>query len=202
MKNGYLMSEVRPVIFLNGPPRCGKDTLAEHIARTLPGFKVVKFSSILKERTHALYGRPDLPHDHFEETKDTANVLFLGLSPREAYIAVSELLLKQVHGKAVFGKLLLNTMRDEPESTRAFVISDSGFSQEAFPVFNHFGERNCVLIRIHSEGRGCTFEKDSRSYIDLPFKTIDIQNEGTEVEFLKDGMLKILDVLQSMEGGG
>lgn len=191
-----------PVIFLNGPPRCGKDTLAGHIARTLPGFKVVKFAAILKERTHALYGRPDLPHDYFEEIKDTANALFLGLTPRDAYIAVSEKLLKPIHGKSVFGKLLLTQMKLEPETPRAFIISDSGFSQEAFPIFSHFGERQCVLIRIHAEERGCTFEKDSRSYIQLPFTSFDLNNNGTKDQFLSVGSLMIQNAVQSMVGGG
>lgn len=185
-----------PVIFLNGPPYCGKDTLAGHIVQRLSGFKIVKFAAVLKERTHALYGRPDLPHDHFELCKDEPNALFLGLTPRDAYIAVSEKLMKPIHGKAVFGKLLVNTMLAEPVMPRAFVISDSGFAHEAFPVIERFGFENCILARIHAEKRGCTFEKDSRSYITLPIKTIDVENNGEQDTFTADATHELANILQ------
>ena len=191
---------MRPVIFLNGPPYCGKDTLANHIAAAIPGFKVVKFAAVLKERTHALYGRSDLPYDHFELTKDMPSDVFMGLTPREAYIAVSENLMKPIHGKAVFGKLLTANMKLEPESTRGFLISDSGFSYEAYPVLKQFGSDNCVLVRIHAEGRGCTFEKDSRSYIELPVKSYDIDNNDDKNSFLSHAKHQLANVLQSMIG--
>ena len=44
-----MRQDLRPVVFLNGPPRCGKDTLAEHKVRTCPGFQQVKFAEILKD---------------------------------------------------------------------------------------------------------------------------------------------------------
>lgn len=194
--------EFRPVIFLNGPPRCGKDTLAQHIAETIPGFKVVKFAKILKERTHALYGKHRYVHDAFEDTKDMPHADFLGLTPREAYIAVSENLMKPIHGKAVWGKMLLNEMKAEPNTTKAFIVSDSGFSHEAFPIIDHFGDRNCRLIRIRAEARGCSFEKDSRSYIQLPITSFDLNNNRTKDQFLSVGSLMIQNALQSMVGGG
>lgn len=190
-----------PVIFLNGPPRCGKDTLAKHIAETLPGFKVFKFAEILKERTHALYGGYGLPHNHFEETKDTVSDFFLGLTPRQAYIHVSETLMKPVHGDQVFGRLLLAKMLGQSSSVKAFLISDSGFAPEAIPVINHFGADSCVLVRIHAEKRGCSFRNDSRSHITLPVTTFDIHNDASQGMFLAQCDQNLNRVLQQMVGG-
>ena len=193
------MSECRPVIFLNGPPRCGKDTLAEHIAKVLPGFTVVKFAHVLKEKTHALYGAPEIPHDFFEHCKDELSTFFLGVTPRQAYIAVSEKLLKPLHGEEIFGELLVNKM--STLNGRAFIISDSGFVSEANPVLKEYGAENCALIRIHAKGRGCSFRNDSRSYINLPCESFDIENNGTIDQFLKRGTWRLQCILQEMVGG-
>lgn len=195
------MNWVPPVIFINGPPRSGKDTLADHIVRTNPGFKKVKFAQVLKERTHALYGHPDLPHDWFEETKDVPNAIFLGQTPRQAYINVSEKLMKPIHGKEVFGELLLAELVKQADGVKAFVVSDSGFADEAFPVIRWVGGSNCILVRIHAEKRGCTFANDSRSHIDLPIDTFNLDNNSGECSFMYEAKDKLGNILQSIVGG-
>lgn len=188
------------IVFLNGPPGSGKDTLAAEVQKGLSGSKVVKFAKILKERTHALYGQPDLPHDHFEAVKDQPQCLFQGMSPRQAYIAVSEVYMKPMHGTGVFGNFLAHEMQLDAE-TKVFLISDSGFSSEAVPVLRTFGVENCLLVRIHAEGRGCTFAGDSRSYINLPVEKLDLQNNGTLEDFLFSGSRKIKEFCQQVMGG-
>lgn len=188
------------VIFFNGPPYCGKDTLAKAFAKMAPAFKVVKFARILKEHTHALYGFAGVPHDHFENVKDMPCETFLGKTPRQAYIAVSETLMKPLHGEEVFGELLLKELKKD-EKAKGFLISDSGFAPEAMPVIRHFGEENCLLVRIRADERGCSFKGDSRGYIDLPIETIDIQNNSTEYSFVTQGAYRVGLVLQSRVGG-
>lgn len=174
------------IIFLNGPPRSGKDTLAKHIVDTAPGFKQVSFAAVLKRKTHALYGLdPSLPHDAFEATKDMPNEAFLGLSPRQAYINVSEQLMKPTHGQDIFGQFMLKDMMAELGTVKGYVISDSGFESEALPLLRTFGANRCMLIRIVARKRGCSFKNDSRSYIELPCQSYALQNEGTEEEFLR-----------------
>lgn len=191
----------RPVVFLNGPPQCGKDTLGEHIVQTCPGFRLVKFAESLKVRTHALYGRPDLPHDAFEKCKDEPNEIFLGLTPRRAYIRVSEGYLKPTHGEDVFGTFLLQKIAKEDSGARAFVISDSGFVPEAQCLLRHFNGDNCILVRIHAEGRGCSFKNDSRGYITLPIESHDIMNNGSREGFLSHASGRLARSLQQMIGG-
>jgi hypothetical protein len=168
------------IVFLNGPPRCGKDFAGQLLLLLDPGIRVDKFARKLKEATHALYGMPELAHDAFEDRKDTPLPEFLALTPRQAYIAVSERYMKPMHGVDVFGRMLLKDLRSAWTGTA--VITDSGFAAEAKPLLEWAGPANCTLVRIHREG--CTFEGDSRSYIDLPVRTIDIVNPGTKPEFL------------------
>ena len=61
----------------------------------------------------------------------------------------------------------------------AFTITDSGFGPEALPIIKMFDPENCTLIRVRRDG--CDFSGDSRSYVDLPVKTIDVKNAGNSV---------------------
>lgn len=177
------------VIFLNGPPGCGKDFAGELIAEASHLVEVTldKFARQLKEATHRLYGITQpcgspAPHDYFEVTKEMHTSEFMGLTPREAYQKVSELYFKQVHGDRVFGEMLLKDIKDPecPFADQVLVITDSGFRGEAEVLVEKFGAENCTLIRIHREG--CDFAGDTRSYIilsDLGVATDDIDNPGT-----------------------
>jgi hypothetical protein len=161
---------------------------------------MVKFAQPLKEKTHALYGRSELHQDAFEYTKDKPSPVFLGLTPREAYIGVSERLMKPLHGVDIFGKLLLNKMLHD--RAEGYVISDSGFAPEALPIIESFGRDNCILVRIHAEERGCSFKSDSRSYIELPVAgTVDVLNDNDKAKFLNQATHAINDVLHQMIGG-
>ena len=188
------------VIFLNGPPRAGKDTLANHLCRVLPGFRNVKLSAVLKERTHALYGMPYAPHDAFEAVKGEPHPEFMGLTPRQAYINVSEMLFKPAHGADVFGRILAEYMEAAAEGALlpGFVVSDSGFAAEAAPIVERFGAVNCQLVRIHAEGRGCSFAGDSRSFIELPgVRTADLHNDAPDpAGFLSRGAWLVRDFLE------
>jgi len=183
---------MRPVVFVNGPPSSGKDTLAEYVVRKFPGFRQVKFSEI--------YGRPDLPHHAFETVKETPCDVFLGLSPREAYIEVSERYMKPTHGDEVFGRLLLDRMQNT--SGRAFIISDSGFASEAQPILRSVGASKCQLVRLYAEGRGCSFKGDSRTHIKLEgVQTTDIANNYSIDEFYGRAMSRLSHIFQQMVGG-
>lgn len=189
------------IVFINGPPGAGKDTLGLRLSQTYQGFSIVKFAKVLKERTHALYGNARLPHGFFEAVKDKPSEFFKGLTPREAYIAVSERYMKPLHGPTVWGEVLTDALTAEYSYARGAFVTDSGFTHEAIPVINHFGARNCLLVRIHAENRGCRFTGDSRNYIELPVETIDVTNNWGEKEFLSRATHAIDRVLQPMLAG-
>jgi hypothetical protein len=161
------------IVFLNGPPRSGKDTAARLIMNAFHGVQRLGFADHLKRATHAAYGMFDIPFDHFEAVKDDPREEFFGLAPRRAYIEHSETYMKPLHGPLVFGHLWLRDARQRNAS--AICVPDSGFAPEAGPGIEHFGAENCTLIRLHRPGHD--FGNDSRSYVELPVRTFDIAND-------------------------
>lgn len=166
------------VILLNGPPQCGKDTLGSMV-RELASAQVAKFAYFLKYATHGLYGflqrNKSIPAmDGFEKSKDKPHEFFLGLTPRQAYINVSETYMKRHHGEAIFGELLLQDIR----GVARVVVTDSGFAEEAQILVDAFGKDQIHLVQLSRPG--CSFEADSRGFIELPgVYTSPINNNGT-----------------------
>lgn len=164
------------IIFLNGAPRAGKDCCASAIVKEYHSAHRLGFADHLKRATHAAYGMFDVPAFYFENVKDQPNDLFLGLSPRQAYIKHSESYMKPIHGDKVFGDLWLRGAQALP-SPEIIAVPDSGFAPEAEPGINWVGPDNCMLIRVRRDG--CDFSNDSRSHIDLPVHTVEIWNNST-----------------------
>lgn len=175
------------IILVNGPPRAGKDTAQEAVADSIR----CKFAQIVKEGTHAAFGlNPQVyPMDYFEDVKDQPQEVFFGRTPREAYISYSEDFMKPFTGdKQVFGKLLakriediFNVWLDNDLTNLPFIVTDSGFREEAEAIVEAFGAENVKLIRVHRDG--CTFEGDSRDYIsldDLGVEEEDVVNDDLE----------------------
>ena len=163
------------IIFLNGPPRSGKDFAAKVL-----GGRHLKISRALKEMTHSCLGIIDglnrpVAHDFFEKVKDEKVTAFGQRTPREAYIQMSEGFLKPLYGEGILGRLLLPQLHADC----LFVISDSGFRAEAEEIVRHVGAEHCLLVRIHRDGY--TFDGDSRGYIslsDLGVREEDVHNDG------------------------
>lgn len=167
------------VILVNGPPGSGKDEVGR-IIREAFGARVTKFAKRLKEMTHALYGLMEgafpRPHDYYEDCKNDPHADFKGISPRNAYIAVSEKLLKPLHGDHIFGQLILEEIA--PLEDEIIVITDSGFYEEAQVVIEHYGTDVVKMLQMHRPHHD--FSGDSRSYVDIDsIKTEVIDNSGT-----------------------
>ena len=172
------------VVFLNGPPGAGKDTAGHAIVEEYFDTEIAKFAEPLKRMTHAMYNLPsDLDPEFFDAVKDEPRSEFYGKTPRQAYIFTSENIIKPHFGDDYYGKLLLRTLwRLYQTGVRLVAVTDSGFSPEAWPTIHLVGKENCMLLRVHAEGRGKTFSGDSRSYIELPgVYTVDIHNNGKDV---------------------
>lgn len=162
----------RKIIVLNGPPGCGKDTAAQYmlsfIRRNATHMAPMhfKFSEPLKRAVHSLYCA--FHNWDFYDSKDGAHQKnlasgdFMGLSPREAYIAMSEHYLKVMHGPEALGFLLRKRIIRH-NASNVFVISDSGFVDELEPIVKLVGQRNLLVVEIHAANK--TFEGDSRGYI-------------------------------------
>lgn len=153
------------VVFIQGPPRSGKDTVGG-ILRNMMDLEGVhaelfKFADPIADWSEAFFG----VSCRDEEIKDQPNDgIPDGLSPREAAIAFSERAMKPVFGHDVFGRALLRQI--QKSSPEVAIITDSGFLHEAKPVWESVGLDVCTAVQVFRKGR--TFKNDSRSYWDLP----------------------------------
>ncbi|GAA4647905.1 hypothetical protein GCM10023116_01670 [Kistimonas scapharcae] len=157
------------IILLNGPPRCGKDTLAELFIRCF-GAAHASFKKRLIEITLCIYGVSREQWDQWYEDKEVPRSALDGKSCRGALIYVSEEVVKLKFGDDYFGKAAaqesLNHLRDGYDYT---IFSDSGFPEEAIPLCNLVGPENVMVVRMHRGGTD--FSNDSRRYLqpsDLP----------------------------------
>ena len=189
------------VLLVNGPPRSGKDTLGQIVADLVTDAQVVKMAHALKVGTHCLFRAMandltpvtlahSMQDDLFEDAKESPMPMFMDLTPREAYIAVSERLFKPLFGEEVFGMILADNMKRQP-GVPLWVVTDSGFAPEAQPIIRTFGADNCTLVRMHRDG--CDFAADSRSYIELPdVHTIDLHNNGALKDLVYQARTEVL----------
>lgn len=156
------------IVILNGPPGCGKDTIAG-IMNGNHGYSIRSFKepmwavakSVLTPGEYELFVKLYLNRNTKEKPQD-----FLGgMSPREFFIHISESWVKPTLGSNQFGKLA--NWGDIPRCT---VFPDGGFPVEV----NEFaGRKDVLLVRLHREGYD--FSNDSREYIeDAPVHAMDV----------------------------
>jgi len=166
---------VRPLILLNGPPRSGKDEGAAYLYSKYNAHWF-RMSQPIKDGLRAMFSMTEQQYKECEAKKDTKMEYLFDLSFREAQIAFSEVFAKEVFGITVFGHLAARKVAKSV--SRLFVCSDSGFAQEAHPFVQLVGAKNVLVLRLHR--RGCNFDRDSRSYINIEGATnLDLENNGS-----------------------
>jgi hypothetical protein len=82
------------------------------------------------------------------------------ISPRQALIFVSEVLIKPNLGIEYFGRIAAENCYLE----RGTVFSDSGFQHELDPIVDKFGAENVTIVQLERDGT--SFEGDSRNYVE------------------------------------
>lgn len=182
------------VVLLNGPPKCGKDTIVSHLVPYL-AFHHMKFAAPLKRMAAALLdmnvemveklkdGEFDILSKEYEEEDVNfgGNKYTYGEKDtlRRLLIRISEEFLKPTYGDTFFGRIAARELRRS--SYPLAIFSDSGFVSEAGTVIRTFGQQNTILIRLHRDG--CNFDNDSRAYLpDIAGVNRDINNNGTIAE--------------------
>lgn len=166
----------KKIVFFNGPPRVGKDTLVVGLLSKFPTARNIKFSTPLKTALPVFFGLTENQIDYLEYSKEVPKSYFLGKSWRDIQISLSENWAKPIFGKRVFGNITKNIIENDDDAN-IFLISDSGFQEEAAALIEHFGKENCLLIRLKREGTN--FDNDSRSYWENIFdiKEITLYND-------------------------
>lgn len=156
------------IVAFNGPPRSGKDTMAEMLANHMDQQGVVtmvvpeSLSLPLREIAYAMTGWVG-PTDgeNYERFKTTCFQQFGGASGRQLMIDVSEKFLKPTYGIEVMANLLI--ARNSNVAPAVLLIRDSGFQIEVGPLIRWVGEDNLYVANVFRDGT--SFEGDSREWV-------------------------------------
>lgn len=178
-------------IFVNGPPRSGKDTVAQMV-RDYCFFhgmscSLMKMAGPIRGALEEAFGNLVT----FEGDEKERTIPMTGMSTRQMMISFSEQWMKPSFGRDIFGRLAAHRILRSLAPRDAYVFSDAGFQEEMVPVLSLF-TKPALLIRLTRPGT--SFEGDSRSYVSYePCVTID--NDGTRAD-LQDRVWEVLrDVL-------
>lgn len=187
------------IIFLNGPPRSGKDSLGLHLALTFPWVRLYKLISPAEDFVRAVWRLPREEYYSIREArKDEKLEMFSDRSLRDVFIRFSEQFMKPAFGPTVFGDLAVRRLQPVADYD-VIVITDSGFAIEAMPIARTFGVENCLKVEI--ERMGCSFTGDSRSYWPpLPgMASVRIRNEGSIDDFCRDAAYILAPYLKATQ---
>lgn len=155
------------IVAFNGPPRSGKDTLAEMLANHMDAQGVTmmvvpeSLSFPLREIAYTMtgwIGSPDGPN--YEQFKTTHFKAF-GKDGRQIMIDVSERFLKPTYGMEIMANLLI--ARNSNIGPAIILIRDSGFQIEIDPLIRWVGEDNLFVVSVNRDGT--TFDGDSREWV-------------------------------------
>lgn len=173
------------VIILNGPPGCGKDTIAKLMHDYCFVSDLLSFKKPMWKIAEAALGDKyfdfvDLYNNR--ETKEKPAPMLNNMSPRDFFIYISEQFVKPCIGKRHFGTLAA----EEISMNYSAVFSDGGFNEEveALAEYVKGGRSHEIhIVRLHRDGYG--FGGDSRDYISLGEKYPNVKHHDIK---LVDGL--------------
>lgn len=154
------------VVGFNGPPRAGKDTLADILAGQLGRiYNIATHRCVLaapmRARVEALVG--DGRADWYEQNKDLHLELLGDQTPRRCMIRDSEEFLKPAYGRDFWAKIYHYRNRHWWDLIPSVVIvSDIGFQEEC----QYFVEHSRQYLNVRLARTGTDFSNDSRNYVD------------------------------------
>lgn len=173
------------IVILNGPPRCGKDTIANILQNEYDFLHHAMKSSLIKAAAGVAGISEGRLHMLLNNrcTKEVPLADLGGLSPRKLLIHTSEEVVKPLFGKRVFGEREAKRCKQAlSEGHCSIVYSDGGFQEELEAMAQELGEENILLVRLRRDGY--TFDGDSRSYLDpigdMPYLDIKLETGKPE----------------------
>lgn len=159
-------------VLFNGPPKSGKDTLADMVMESLKaqapqaGYNFVResFAKPLKGIVEVLRDASFKDEAQYAAFKEDHLPVF-GVSGRQLMIDASESYLKPVYGEDILGRMLVSRMRWWHDRV-IVLISDSGFQSEVDAIALMLRDVKIHVFQL--ERHNCSFEGDSRGYIESP----------------------------------
>lgn len=200
-------------IILNAPPNAGKDTIADALCAATNAMHMQMKHHLYKVAASLFNMSPSnlrvMATDR--ERKDRQTQLLMlpidkynllcritgskpvrgvsprsthAISPREALIYTSELVVKPSFGRDYFGKIANDNIQ-----VCGAVFSDGGFDEELPPIL--LGQEEVYIIKFSREG--CSWAGDSRSWLTTQAGVPELvtTNNGT----VQDLVIKILDFI-------
>jgi hypothetical protein len=188
------------MIVLNGAPRSGKDTFLNLInllfgdntetkVLTPFSYKDVLYSGVA--RRYGLTAEEVKILNADTITKDDPSPKFKGKSVRQALIYESENVIKKTFGASGVAMSTFNSLDMDfmlscdtvKDSDRILITADGGFQEELDLAMEHYEmtRKDIFLVRMLRDG--CTFDKDSRSYLENPDLVVD--NNGSKADLCK-----------------
>ncbi len=164
------------VIFIQGPPGSGKDTLAASLDWQLSTGHTLacqyKFAQPIRDFLLSIFGDEFDIEDEKESAIETVFPATAPITVRQLMIDFSEDFLKPRFTKEIFGEILRKKLADEWGVVDFAIISDCGFVEEALPILEFARCHHCTVIQISRDGH--SFDGDSRNYWDA----IDLDQAG------------------------
>lgn len=122
------------------------------------------------------------------ECRSVPDMQYIYISPRQALIFTSEVIIKPSKGSKYFGEKAAEKINLETFS----VFSDSGFDEELLPIVAKVGKENVVVVKFTGQG-SYDFLNDSRDWLNVPegVKTLRMTNDSSVAEFVKDLLSKL-----------
>lgn len=163
-------AEIPRVLFLNGPPNCGKAAFTARFINEYSGMRA-SLADWGKELTCQFFKTP-MHRQAYESVKDVPSEVFGGMTFREATIWMMEKVVKAKFGKLIFAEKWLYdyhynyTLARLVNPAKLIVFDGVGFRDECERIAEYFGVSNCRLLVLQSDDS--TFENDSRKYVLLP----------------------------------
>ena len=195
------------VVLLNGPPKSGKDTIADALVQAVgPLWSVnYKLSSVLKATARVMFSLSDTQYNALERPENKDKKGHVGLSNkkswREILISLSEDYIKPTYGENFFGLATVKALSTFSKCGYSHVfISDSGFKEEAETLVTMCPTCNFTLARLHRDGTD--FNNDSRSYwpnqTDIETHAVPLMNE---IAVFNEGTVDqaVIDILSRLE---
>lgn len=174
----------KKILFLNGAPQSGKDTVANYIVNNYKyqtlAFKdfvyqdVSDYFNITLDQYMSIYNNRD--------TKEKSSDILQGFTPRTAMQYVVETINKPKYGKDYLANKLIDKVITDSYN---YVISDLGLDEEENTIIKRLAEYNYKIVYINRDGFDFTNDtRSKRNKIDYIINNTSLEKLYSDVDII------------------